>query len=506
MRDGTVTVSKDNFLNWLTCPGYAWMAMHHPEMTPPEDANARRKQLAGDMVETLARTCFTDALLVDAETPEDAVRQTHNALAAGANTIFHATVMTERGLLAEADVLVRDEDGWHLIEIKSSAADPARPNGVVRKHLPDLAFQSFVLQEAGIPIVRCSLMHIDKHYRRNGIVKVADALALTDVTGFVAQAREETRANVEAALLDLQNQEDPAVCDCDRKTRAHRCPMFEHFHPNIPKSGTIYHISGIHRSTLLPAIDRGIINLVDWPDDLPLSAKQRRQVELARNGEEVIERTGIRSMLDRLRFPLHFLDYETFQQPIPMWEGFVPQQQVPFQYSLHIRRSDGSLSHREHMCVTRGENPIPALVHHLRKDMGDRGSVIVWNKAFEESRNREMAALLPEHADFLADINHRMFDLADIVSKGWWMHPDFGGRWSLKSVLPVAAPDLRYEDLDISDGGTASELWTQCMVDEIGTVTEDEQSDVIAALREYCSLDTLAMIRIWEHVRELVAS
>ncbi len=113
---------------------------------------------------------------------------------------------------------------------------------------------------------------------------------------------------------------------------------------------------------------------------------------------------------------------------------------------------------------------------------------------------------MPEHAAFLTGVNRRMVDLADVVSKGWWVHPAFAGRWSLKSVLPVAAPDLCYEDLEISDGGTASELWTRCMVDDVDTVTDEERAEVIAALRAYCSLDTLAMIRIWEHLQELVAS
>lgn len=505
MRNGTITVSKEDFLNWLTCPGYAWVTMHQPELSPPEDANARRKQLAGDMVESLARSCFPDATLIEANTVEEAGQLTHHALASEATTILNATFMTERGLFVEADVLVREEAGWHLIEIKSTAGDPARPNGLIKKHLPDITYQTLALEESGLPISRCSLMHIHKHYRRNGKVQPDEALALTDVTSSVTNARADAAAGIDAALTCLQQQDTPAMCDCDRKTRAHRCDLFDHFHPGIPNADTIYHIAGIHRNTLLPAIDRGIINLVDWPDDLPLSAKQQHQVQLARSGEEIIQLDGIKRLLDILKYPLHFLDYETFQHPIPLWEGFVPQQQVPFQYSIHIVEEDGSMTHREYMCVTRGENPIPGLARQLREDMDDHGSVIVWNKAFEESRNREMAALMPGHADFLIDINERMVDLADVVSKGWWVHPEFGGRWSLKSVLPVAAPDLRYDDLEISDGSTASELWTRCMVDDLDTVTDEERANIIAALSAYCSLDTLAMIRIWEHVQYLIA-
>lgn len=506
MRDSIVAISNSDFLNWLICPGYAWMVRHRPDLAPPEDATARRKRLAGEAVEALARTGFPDGCLISADTPEDAISQTQQAIADGATTILHGAFMTDRGLLVEADVLAREGTGWHLIQIRGSAADPEKPNGLVKKYLPEITYQTLTLREAGLEIGRSSLLHINKHYRRRGSVQPTDILAMTDVTAFVAGSSQDVAAAIDAAAMCLHNVDVPAACDCDRKTRAHRCPMFEHFHPDIPDSGTIYHISGIHLNTLIPALDRGVIDLTDWPDDLPLSAKQRRQVEQARNGEEVIQPERLQRLLHSLRFPLQFLDYETFQQPIPLWEGFTPQQQVPFQYSLHIVDEDGRVDHREHMCTRRGENPVPGLVRNLQEDIGNSGSVIVWNKAFEESRNREMAHLMPEFASFLTGINRRMVDLADVVSKGWWVHPAFEGRWSLKTVLPVAAPDLCYETLEISDGGTASELWTRCMVDDIDTVTDAERAEVIDALRAYCSLDTLAMIRIWEHVRSLVAS
>lgn len=506
MRDGTVTVSKSDYLNWLTCPGYAWTIMHQPELAPPEDATTRRKQIAEDMVESLARRLFPDGLLIDIEDADEAAAWTREAMAAGTDVIFRGTVITDRGLVAQADVLVREESGWHLIEIKSSAADPVKPNGGVRKHLPDVAFQTFVFEEAGLPITRSSLLHVNKHYRRNSEILPEDVLALTDITAAVTKARDKTLRGIDAALACLQDRSHAAACGCDRKTRANRCELFEHFHPYIPAQNTIYHITGIHQSTLLPAIDRGIIHLVDWPHDLPLSAKQKRQVELTRTGRQILQRDRIETMFGAFRYPLYFLDYETFQQPIPLWEGFTPQQQVPFQYSLHVVDEDGATTHHEHMCTARGENPIPELVLNLRNHLGDDGSVIVWNKAFEESRNKEMASLLPEHAPFLNHVNRRMVDLADIVSKGWWVHPEFGGRWSLKAVLPVAAPDLGYDELEIGNGGAASERWTQCMVDDIDAVSEQERAEVIEALRTYCHLDTLAMIRIWEHVLDLITA
>lgn len=502
--NGRVTVSKTDFTNWMTCPGYAWVLMHQPDLAPPDDAPVLRRQETGNQVEALARQMFPDGVLIDTLDTELASRWTAEAMQHGERVLFQGTVRTARGLLARADVLVREPNGWHVIEIKSSAADPVKPRSLVRKYLPDVSFQTIACEEAGIPISRSSLLHVNKRYRRNGDVLPGDLLALTDVTKDVAKARTVMMAAIEDALACLQDHESAALCDCDRKTRANRCDLFDHFHPGIPVEGTIYHITGIHRNSLLPALDRNVIQLTDWPDDLALSQNQRRQVEVARSGEEIVQTDEIAGFLGRLRFPLSFLDYETFQQPVPPWDGYTPHQQIPFQYSLHTLTEDFSMMHTEYLCLTREDDPVPELLRRLREDMSDKGSVIVWNQGFEEGRNTEMSALEPDFAAFLGQVNGRMVDLADIVSKGWWLHPVFGGRWSLKSVLPVAAPELRYDALEIGDGGTASERWMQCMVDPVERLSEAERAGIIGALRQYCHLDTLAMVRVWEHMLDLV--
>jgi hypothetical protein len=413
-------------------------------------------------------------------------------------------VCTERGLLAEADMLVRERDGWHLIEIKSSAANPAKPRTLIKKYLPDITFQTIAFEEAGVPIVRSSILHIDKGYRRNGSLDRSGLLALTDVTDQIDANRHRLEQQIAGAVTCLQDSSNPAPCNCHLSTRSNRCDLFNHFHPDVPASGTIYHISGIHRNALLPALDRGVITMVDWPDDIPLNDRQQRQVELARSREEIIDRAAIERFLIQLVTPLWFLDYETFQEPVPRWSGYTPHQQIPFQYSLHVLEPGGEPIHHGYLHTARGEDPVPALLAHLSQHIGPTGSVVVWNKAFEHARNEEMAELQPTYADFLHDINARMVDLADVVREGWWAHPRFNGSWSLKSVLPVIAPELAYSDLEISDGGTASERWIQAMIDDDAAISDDERTVTLAALEEYCHQDSLAMVRIREYLLDVV--
>jgi hypothetical protein len=86
------------------------------------------------------------------------------------------------------------------------------------------------------------------------------------------------------------------------------------------------------------------------------------------------------------------------------------------------------------------------------------------------------------------------------------VHPDFNGSASIKKVLPVAAPSLSYDQLDISDGMTAAERWVQVVLREPGALAETDRDEVFAALREYCQRDTLAMVRVLDHLRDLMGA
>ena len=62
-------------------------------------------------------------------------------------------------------------------------------------------------------------------------------------------------------------------------------------------------------------------------------------------------------------------------------------------------------------------------------------------------------------------------------------------------MLPVLVPELSYKELDIQEGGTASVEYLRLIDPE----TQSEARDKIArSLLEYCKLDTLAMVRIWQ--------
>ncbi len=247
-------------------------------------------------------------------------------------------------------------------------------------------------------------------------------------------------------------------------------------------------------------VDNGWLEIEDIPLDFKLSPTQTNQVQTTISGNPIVNIQKIRSELEKLVFPVYFLDYETFPTAIPVFDDCYPFQQVPFQYSLHVLETpDSELIHKEYLQKTL-ENPMPALAHQLRQDIGDNGSVVVWNKKFEGKCNEDLAEAVSELSEFMMGINQRLFDLMEIFSKQMFVHKDFKGSSSIKYILPVLVPGFSYSDLDIRDGGMALTHWKKMIFDENDPAKKNE---IAQNLLSYCNLDTLAMVKIWEELRKI---
>jgi hypothetical protein len=157
---------------------------------------------------------------------------------------------------------------------------------------------------------------------------------------------------------------------------------------------------------------------------------------------------------------------------------------------------DSSQAEPKHFEFLFSENTDPSLslIKSLQKDIGEKGSVIVWNKGFECKINNELATRNPDFKLFLEEVNKRVYDLMDIFSKQYYVHKDFKGRTSIKSVLPVMVPELSYKTLEIKEGGTASQKWNEI---NHGNLNQAEKDKIIKDLKIYCGLDTMAMVEIF---------
>ena len=265
----------------------------------------------------------------------------------------------------------------------------------------------------------------------------------------------------------------------------------EHCWKDVPNKSifTIPRLSWKKKNEL---IQNDIVSLEDVPTDYQLSDKQRMYVDSVQNEQSIIDIPAIQGLLAELEYPIHFLDFEADNPPIPIFDELRPYQFFPFQYSCHIMKRDGAVTHHEYLHTDKSD-PRKPLLEFLLNHVSADGSVVVYKESFEKGVLKDLATYFPEHTLELESIIDRLWDQLVIFQKHH-MHPDFCGSNSLKDVLPVLVPSLCYGDLDVQDGLEAQAVWNLML----NTKNERKKSDMIKHLKEYCELDTLATVEIYK--------
>jgi len=489
-------LSKSDYMLYLAHPAWLWLKKHDKEKLPSIDDNTQATFDAGNLFEGYAEKLFSDGVrlgFADYESYLALPEQTLEAILGGAKTIFQARFVAGQ-LTCICDVIqVVGEKTFDLYEIKSSTK--AKP-----EHITDLAFQAHVLRESGFTVRNISVVHVNNEYVRSGDIVPEDFCTISDVTDSVNAIDDSTKQHIAEALEVMQRPDmpDPSPEYAAGNVFSEWLSIYKVL--TQPPKYSIYDLVTLNASKVKQLKDAGATMLADIPSDFPLSPKQHKQVTATQLDQQLITREPIKEQLNSFEYPLYFLDYETLAGIVPPFDGMRPYQQVPFQYSLHILDSpDSELRHEEYL-HREGTNPCQSVAEALRRHIGDEGTVLAWNMGFEKSCNKTLADEVPELEDFLFNLNERMDDLMLPFSKLWFVDKAFMGSASIKKVLPILVPTLSYAELGIHEGASAQRLWMQGVIDGKDTIDKEV---LFADLLEYCKLDTLAMVEIFNVLRKL---
>ncbi|HTE89256.1 MAG TPA: DUF2779 domain-containing protein, partial [Terriglobales bacterium] len=311
-----------------------------------------------------------------------------------------------------------------------------------------------------------------------------------DVTSQVSALSRSVESTLDEMFKTIRLSQHPDIAIGRQCGDPYPCPLIDLCWGHLPQDNvTTLHRGGAKRFRLL---HDGITSLVDIPDDFKLTDNQEIQRQAARTGQPHVDKPAIASFLKRIKFPVSYLDFETFGTAIPLFDGLRPYQQVPFQFSLHVQRSqEAALEHFSFLADGRTD-PRPEFMRRLRDDLPWQGSVVAFNAPFELTRLKECSEMLPEFRPWVAGIEHRVVDLLLPFRRFHYYHPAQNGSASMKAVLP-ALTGSGYDLLAIQEGGMASLEFLRVTFGDAG---DEERQRVRRHLEEYCGLDTIGMVRI----------
>jgi len=494
-------LSKSDYMLFLKHPAWLWLKKHQKELLPPVDDNTQALFDSGHSFEEYAEQIFDGNVLklgFDISIPNDydnLLSKTEEILKNPPQFLMQARFKVGR-LTFICDVIeFIGNNQINLYEIKSSTK-------VKVEHYYDLAFQVEVLEQLNYKVNQIFVVYVNNRFVRHGQIDANQLVIKSDVTEHVRHLNKVTAHQIKKALKVMDSYERPDLNPiyCRLNSFDEWMKIYQAIEPFDDRS--IYNLYLLNAKTLIELEKNDIKTIDQIPDNFNLSEKQFRQINSFKAQKPSYNQLAIKKFLDQLKFPLYFLDYETLASVIPPFDQLRPYQQLPFQYSLHVLdQPDGQLKHFEYLHQT-DQNPAQPIAHQLVTDIGQNGSIVVWNMSFESNCNLLLASYNQDLKNKLQQINRRIVDLMIPFSEGWYIDYRFQGSASIKNVFPVIEEKLSYKDLNIAEGGSAQRIWMEVFLNH--NPHHLDQDKVIEDLLSYCALDTLAMVKIYQFLRTLI--
>jgi predicted RecB family nuclease len=479
-------LSKSRVMAGLQCHKLLWWMVHEP--TAPElelDDQAQGAMNRGSRVGEIARSYVPGGVVIDLpyNAHDERVALTRRALEDHTPVVYEAAFRAG-GVFVAVDILKRDGRSFRLIEVKSTTS-------VKGHHIPDVAVQAHVLRQNGLDLLSTEVMHLN---RECTYPDLSNLFVRSDVTE-EARAIEESVPRLIAVQTVMLQGPVPDVPIGPHCTTPYECPFMARCWSTLPR----HHVSTLYamRSRALELDEQGYRTIYDLPEDVPLGPIADRQRRAVQEGRMIVEPTLARA-LEVFVPPIAFLDFETVGLAVPVWDGCHPYDAVPVQFSCHVQEADGRVTHHEWLAGG-PEDPRPVLAERLVRVCEGARTVVAYNAGFEGRCLEQMAEAVPALAVPLRSIVDRLVDLLPVVRNHVY-HPNFGGSFGLKSVLPALVPELRYDGLTIADGETAS-LELERLLFNVHGLEPGAREQLQNDLLRYCQQDTWGLVKLLERLR-----
>jgi CRISPR/Cas system-associated exonuclease Cas4 (RecB family) len=470
-------ITKSRLLTGRKCPKRLWLQSYHRDLAQPS-STSQLTLANGIEIGAMARIRYPGGILIGhAEEPDLAVAETAELTTRPPSLPLFEAAFVHTGALVRSDILVPTQNGWRMIEVKSSGS-------VKDHHLMDCAIQLWVLEGAGLTIDQICVAHVETGFVYEGYGDFEQMIIEEDVTkqvrALLPEVPEWLVTHCEILLNPIPEIRMGSQCkDCSFAAVC-REDMPEYPVSILPRGGKL----------ITELQDAGIEDLRDIPEGL-LKNERHQLVRSVTLSQQPYISAQLKSDLDALPYPRFYLDFETINFVIPRWSGTHPHQQLPFQWSCHIERANGTLEHHEFL-DTSGIAPMYAFAESLIAVLFEDGPVIAYG-TFESTTLKGLIDLYPDLESSLNEIIDRLVNLLPMLQNHYY-HPAMKGKWSIKAILPTVVPHLDYSQLEEVQNGTLAQLaYLDIINPDTDPVVRDQK---IVNLLQYCKLDTQAMVEV----------
>ena len=486
-----MNLSKSKYIKGVQCPKILWLDKNKPNEKEEENSSSLD---TGTKVGILAKDLFGEHIDIEYNDNLNIMILDTNKALEKENVIVTEASFNYNNNFCSIDILKKINTDYEVYEVKSSTE-------VTDIYLDDISYQVYVLNNLGFNITKASIVHLNSNYIRHGDLELDKLFKIEDVTEEAFNRQSKVEKIINSINNVVSNSNEPNI-DIDLYcTKPYECPYFKYCTKNI-EDNNVFKLRGMNNTTKFKLYKEHIYNYRDLLKS-NINDKYKEQIEYELyNKEDYINKEKIKEFLSTLSYPLYFLDFETYQEAIPMYDNIKPYMQIPFQYSLHYYENEnGPLLHKEFLGES-GTDPRRLLAESLIKDIPIDVCIIAYNMMFEKMVIKYLASIYPDLKDHLMNIHNNMHDLMIPFKNRDYYTKNMHGSYSIKYVLPALFPndpELDYHNLNLIHNGSEA----MNMFANLSSYTKEEQEEIRHSLLKYCELDTYAMVKIYQKIKKI---
>jgi hypothetical protein len=276
-------ISKTKIMQGYQCLKNVYYSVYQKSLIPPVSEELQALFDQGNQVTTEARKYFAGGVLVENSAFDfvGSLQRTRELLSQQTPVIFEAA-FEYKGCYARADVIEYNPltQRWSVYEVKSTTK-------VKDEHLDDVGLQVWIMANAGLPIEKISVMHL------NNLCKFPDLSNLfiqEDVTDKLRALHNSIPPRLNSIFQALRSDEEPAVDIGRHCTLPRECQFMDHCWKSkeYPKPN-LFDLPGMYDKKW-KYFDRGLIALEQLPEE-ELSEKEKSCLKVLKTGERFIDST-----------------------------------------------------------------------------------------------------------------------------------------------------------------------------------------------------------------------
>lgn len=440
-----------------------------PEMSRSEraDMSKRLKDIQRDMLKS-----FPDGTWIYKDAPR-AASATADAVKRGDSAIYGAVFALPKAR-CRCDVIVLKNGAYDIYAV--------RPSDRYARWIDEVLYDKVIMEKSGVKTGRAYVCVIDRKAEGRDILRVVSA----DNEKREAAIRE--KISLSEKLFSAKKEPAPEL-----KSRCGACKYFPYCFEC--EGDSIFSLKSLQFPKKAELYRLGIRTISSLLDSKLADEKTLREIKVRKSDEDVYDREKISEFLNKLSYPLGFLDFETMEVFIPNDKAILPMDTVITQFSYHLIEKKGGEAKHFDFIGDGVSYPERDAARELLRVIKPDHCVLMYSD-YERVCIERLMKRLPEHEKALGKIRDRLIDLEKPFAKKYLVNRRMQGKSSLKSVLPALYPEdmsLDYKHMKIQNGRQAESVYSR-----LGKMNDAEREMAKRDLKDYCALDTLAMIKLVE--------